>query len=91
MVYLALSFQGNEYPPVGRRASYRAYRQLQPVGDLRTVAEESWRPHELNVRTGSSYGMAWGTYGGEIESAGIPTVWQFTALIMCMTCWSRFL
>ena len=27
--------------------------------------------HELNVRTGSSYGMAWGTYGGEIESAGI--------------------
>ena len=27
--------------------------------------------HELNVRTGSSYGMSWGTYGGEIESAGI--------------------
>ncbi len=26
---------------------------------------------ELNVRTGSSYGMAWGAYGGEIASAGI--------------------
>ena len=27
--------------------------------------------HELNVRTGSSYGLAWGTYGGELASAGI--------------------
>lgn len=27
--------------------------------------------HELNVRTGSSYGLAWGAYGGEIASAGI--------------------
>ena len=27
--------------------------------------------HELNVRTGSSYGMEWGTYGGELSSAGI--------------------
>ena len=27
--------------------------------------------HELNVRTGSSYGLAWGTYGGELDSAGI--------------------
>ena len=26
---------------------------------------------ELNVRTGSSYGMGWGTYGGELASAGI--------------------
>lgn len=27
--------------------------------------------HELNVRTGSSYGLGWGTYGGELASAGI--------------------
>ena len=27
--------------------------------------------HELNVRTGSSYGLGWGTYGGELVSAGI--------------------
>ncbi|MDY4920856.1 MAG: [Fe-Fe] hydrogenase large subunit C-terminal domain-containing protein [Phascolarctobacterium sp.] len=27
--------------------------------------------HDLNVRTGSSYGLAWGTYGGELASAGI--------------------
>ena len=26
---------------------------------------------ELNVRTGSSYGLAWGTYGGELASTGI--------------------
>lgn len=26
---------------------------------------------ELNVRTGSSYGLSWGTYGGELVSAGI--------------------
>lgn len=26
---------------------------------------------ELNVRTGSSYGLGWGTYGGELASAGI--------------------
>ena len=27
--------------------------------------------HELNVRTGSSYGLGWGTYGGELVSAEI--------------------
>ena len=27
--------------------------------------------HELHVRTGSSYGLNWGVYGGEIASAGI--------------------
>ncbi len=27
--------------------------------------------HELNVRTGSSYGLGWGVYGGEIAAAGI--------------------
>ena len=27
--------------------------------------------HELNVRTGSSYGLGWGAYGGEIKSAGL--------------------
>ena len=27
--------------------------------------------HELNVRTGSSYGLSWGAYGGEITSAGL--------------------
>lgn len=27
--------------------------------------------HELNVRTGSSYGLGWGAYGGEIAAAGI--------------------
>ena len=27
--------------------------------------------HELNVRNGSSYGLGWGTYGGELVSAGI--------------------
>ena len=27
--------------------------------------------HELNVRTGSSYGLGWGAYGGELASAGI--------------------
>lgn len=27
--------------------------------------------HELHVRTGSSYGLSWGAYGGEIVSAGI--------------------
>lgn len=27
--------------------------------------------HELNVTTGSSYGMAWGAFGGEIASTGI--------------------
>ena len=27
--------------------------------------------HELNVRTGSSYGLGWGAYGGELAGAGI--------------------
>ena len=27
--------------------------------------------HELNVRTGSSYGLSWGAYGGEITSTGL--------------------
>lgn len=27
--------------------------------------------HELNVRTGSSYGLSWGAYGGEITSVGL--------------------
>ena len=46
--------------------------------------------HELNVRTGSSYGMAGEPMAAKLKAPELPTVWQFTALIMCMTCWSSF-